>query len=71
MVQTKKFEQSFVNEYLAWNLHDRDVERRGRQQGIIEGVKTTARNALAMGLTIAKVSQMTGLSLSEIEKLKS
>jgi len=67
MVQTKKFEQSFVNEYLAWNLHDRDVKK----QGIIEGLKTTARNALAMGLTIAQVSQMTGLSLSEIEELKS
>ena len=66
-MQTKKFEQSFVNEYLAWNLHDRDVKK----QGIIEGLKTTARNALAMGLTIAQVSQMTGLSLSEIEKLKS
>ncbi len=33
MVQTKKFEQSFVNEYMAWNLHDMDVRRQGIQQG--------------------------------------
>ena len=33
MVQAKKFGQSFVNESLAWNLHDRDVERRGKQDG--------------------------------------
>ncbi|MBQ9538983.1 MAG: hypothetical protein IJU95_06905 [Treponema sp.] len=33
MVQTKKFEQTFINEYLAWNLHDKDVERRGRNEG--------------------------------------
>ena len=33
MVQAKKFEQSFVNEYMAWNLHDQDVERRGKEIG--------------------------------------
>lgn len=33
MVQAKKFEQTFINEYLAWNLHDKDVERRGRNEG--------------------------------------
>ena len=25
----KKFEQSFINEYMAWNLHDDDVKKRG------------------------------------------
>ena len=34
MVQTKKFEQTFINEYLAWNLHDKDVELRGPKAGI-------------------------------------
>ena len=37
MVQTKKFEQSFINEYLAWSMHDTDVERRGRKEGQQEG----------------------------------
>lgn len=33
MVQEKKFEQSFLNEYFAWNLHDQDIMRRGRAEG--------------------------------------
>lgn len=28
MQSLKKFEQSFVNEYLAWNLHEQDIEKR-------------------------------------------
>lgn len=39
MVQAKKFEQSFVNEYLAWNLHDQDVERRSKLEAYIDLVK--------------------------------
>ncbi len=38
MVQTKKFEQSFINEYLAWNLHDNDVKKRGVEEGIKIGM---------------------------------
>mgnify|MGYP002626628930 FL=1 len=37
MVQEKKFEQSFLNEYFAWNLHDQDIMRRGRAEGRAEG----------------------------------
>ena len=40
MVQAKRFEQTFVNEYLAWNLHDQDVNRRGRIDMCIELVKS-------------------------------
>ena len=39
MVQTKKFEQSFVNEYMAWSLHDQDVERRGKLEMCIDLIK--------------------------------
>ena len=38
MVQTKKFQQSFINEYLAWNLHDDDVKKRGVAEGIKIGM---------------------------------
>lgn len=37
MVQTKKFQQSFVNEYLAWNLHDQDVQERAEAKGRADG----------------------------------
>ena len=69
MVQTKKFEQSFINEYLAWSMHDKDVEMRGRNEGRNEGKVEAARNALAMGLSQAQVSQITGLSVEDIARL--
>ena len=67
MVQTKKFEQTFINEYLAWNLHDKDVELRGKN----EGIKMTARNMLADKIPLEKIARYTGLSLPEVEKLAS
>ncbi|WP_191014234.1 Rpn family recombination-promoting nuclease/putative transposase [Treponema zioleckii] len=69
MVQTKKFEQSFVNEYMAWNLHDMDVRRQGRAEGRVEGRTEAARNALALGLSVAQVAKITGLTEEEIQNL--
>ena len=73
MVQTKKFEQSFVNEYMAWNLHDMDVRRQGIQQGIQQGAKSNAisnaRNFLKMGLSPEQVSAGVGLPLAEVIEL--
>ena len=69
MVQTKKFEQTFINEYLAWNLHDKDVELRGKKAGLAEGMKITARNMLADGLPREKIAMYTGLSLADVEEL--
>ena len=49
MVQAKKFEQTFINEYLAWNLHDQDVERRGKKEGREEGRKEGRKEGLKDG----------------------
>ena len=74
MVQAKKFEQSFINEYLAWTLHDHDVEMRGRKEGREAGLKeqasATALNMLADGLPLEKIAQYTGLSAEDIQSLK-
>ncbi|MCR5621230.1 MAG: hypothetical protein K6G18_05175 [Treponema sp.] len=69
MVQTKKFEQTFINEYLAWKLHDKDVELRGKKAGLAEGVRMTARNMLADKIPLEKIARYTGLSLPEVENL--
>ena len=77
MVQTKKFEQTFVNEYLAWNLHDQDVERRGklegRKEGRLEGIQEanteTAKRLMALGIPIDTITQATGLSLEFVKTL--
>ena|GEM_PF-2583068 len=85
MVQAKKFEQTFINEYLAWNLHDKDVELRGKKAGLAEGkkaglaegkkaglaegVRMTARNLLALNMSVETIAKATGLSMDEIKKL--
>ncbi len=81
MVQAKKFEQSFVNEYMAWNLHDMDVRRQGIQQGLQQGLQqgiqqgaksnaiSNARNFLKMGLSPEQVSAGVGLPLAEVIEL--
>ena len=73
MVQTKKFEQTFINEYLAWNLHDKDVELRGKKAGLAEGKKegivTSLRNLIAnTGMT--PVQAMAALGVEETERDK-
>ena len=66
MVQAKKFEQTFINEYLAWNLHDKDVERRGRKEQALE----TARVLKQSGVDAALIVQATGLSIEDVKALR-
>lgn len=33
MVQAKKFENTFINEYLAIQLHKHDIEQRAKEEG--------------------------------------
>ena len=65
----KKFEQSFINEYMAWNLHDDDVKKRGVAEGIKIANCGTARNLLAMNMPIESIAKATGLSVAEIQAL--
>lgn len=43
MVEQKKFEQTFINEYMAWNLHDTNVEQRGMAKQKAEDEKLIAQ----------------------------
>lgn len=70
MVQAKKFEQTFFNEYMAWNLHDMDVKKQGIQQGIKQSALASARNALALGLSSEQAAQISGLPLDEVLELQ-
>ena len=58
--------EKFKREYLAMNLHDRDMIRKGRKEGAVEA----ARNALAMNLTAEQAVQITGLSLDQVLELQ-
>lgn len=58
--------EKFKREYLAMNLHDRDMIRKGRKEGAVEA----ARNALAMNLTAEQAVQITGLPLDQVLELQ-
>jgi len=78
MVETKKFEQTFLNEYLGIKLHENDLLQRGKEEGRAEGLaegesisaRRTAVNLRAMGLSVSDIAQATGLSEKEILELK-
>ena len=77
MVEKLKANKKFRSDYLAMNLHDRDIMERARQEGISQGISQgtrqkavdAARNALKMNLSVEQVSQITNLSLEEIREL--
>ncbi len=81
MVQSKKFEQTFLNEYMAIKLHESDIERRamaagreqgleeGRAEGITEGTTNAAVGMLKLGVPIETVAQGTGLSVEYLKTL--
>ena len=87
MVEVKRFQQSFLNEYMATKLFETDFFNRGKDEGLEIGLEKgreegleegkqesrleTAKNFLAMGLPIETVMQGTGLSKEEIEPLLS
>lgn len=46
-------------------------EARGEARGKAEGIASTARRMLALNFTLEQISQATGLSLDEVESLRS
>ena len=62
---------------MAWGLAEFDAEQRGYKEGVSQGISQgehkakieTAKNLLAMGISIEQVAQGTGLSIDEIQKL--
>ena len=56
---------------LDWNINDALAVRyeEGIEKGIEKGIESTARNALAKGLSIEEVHDITGLDIETIKKL--
>ena len=50
--------------------YDRNRRREGFDEGELFGKQEDARNALALGLSIDQISQITGLSIEDIQALK-
>ena len=81
MVEAQKDLESTKKLYFSWSLHDHDVRKHGREEGIRIGEKrgkkegmnenkiANARNMLEDNLPIEKISQYTGLPMEKIEEL--
>ena len=81
MVEEQKENDKFRNDYLAMNLHDRDITKKafaegeilGIQKGIEQGAEQTkietAKKLFSMGLSVEQVSEGTGLSLEKVQEL--
>ena len=79
LVEESKINNKFRNDYLAMNLHDRDIRRvalaEGKQIGLQEGAEQkaieTAKNMILQSVgTLEQISSITGLAVEEINKLK-
>ena len=54
-----------VAEHVA-RIRQKEIYDDGKADGISQGISQTAKNLLAMGLSVEQVAQGTGLSLEEI-----
>ena len=78
MVDELKENEKFRSDYLAMNLHDRDITKRARQEGIELGISQgtqqkavdAAKKLLAMNLgTHEQIAQAEGLPLEKVKEL--
>ena len=77
LVEKSKDNQKLRSEYLAMNLHDRDIKKQAYKDGLEEGISQgalqkaleTARNMLADGVSLDSVSKYSGLPLETVKEL--
>ena len=75
MEQTLKFMEDFLNDEEIRDVYDKinDVERYAKEEGLAEGQHQekikTAKTMLKKGISILDISEITGLSLPEINAL--
>ncbi|MBO4858372.1 MAG: Rpn family recombination-promoting nuclease/putative transposase [Treponema sp.] len=85
IVEKLKENEEFRSDYAAMNLHDRDIQRAARREGIAEGIAQgitqgiaqgarekaieTARNLKQKRIPLETIAECVGLSVEEIEKL--
>ena len=76
-MEKSKDNQKLRSEYLAMNLHDRDIKKQAYKDGLEEGISQgalqtkleTARNMLAYGDSIEKIAKITNIPLETVEQL--
>ncbi|MBQ0052310.1 MAG: Rpn family recombination-promoting nuclease/putative transposase [Treponema sp.] len=66
MVESGKFEQSWINQYMAYQLHEWDVQDRAME----EKAKTIAKKMLLANEPSEKIITYTGLELSDVQEIQ-
>ena len=73
LVEESKINNKFRNDYLAMNLHDRDIRRvalaEGREQGAEQKAIETAKNLIKEGLPAEQIARCTDLPLEKVQEL--
>ena len=85
LVEESKINNKFRNDYLAMNLHDRDIRRvalaEGKQIGLQEGLEQgltqgaeqkaieTAKNFIQKNIPLETIAECTGLPLEKVQEL--
>ena len=73
LVEESKINNKFRNDYLAMNLHDRDIRRvalaEGREQGAEQKAIETAKNLIKEGLSAEQIARCTNLSVEKVQEL--
>ena len=80
-MEKSKDNQKLRSEYLAMNLHDRDIKKQAYKDGLEEGISQgfsqgalqkaleTARNMLVYGDSVEKIAKITNISLETVKEL--
>ena len=80
-MEKSKDNQKLRSEYLAMNLHDRDIKKQAYKDGLEEGISQgfsqgalqkaleTARNMLVYGDSVEKIAKITNLPLETVKEL--
>lgn len=74
MVEVKKEQYGFLSAYYVYKMHENDIKKEGKREGILEGIEQnkleTAKNLLKMNVnTHEQIAQATGLPLETVEEL--
>ena len=85
LVEKTKENQTFRGDYMAWGLAEQDAEKRGYNAGVTDGIAQgisqgisqgaeqkaieTAKNLIAMHLSLEDIVKATGLSFETVEKI--
>ena len=69
IVENIKLNDIFRSQYLAMNLHDRDLIRQAKKEGASQKAIEAAENFLREGISIEIISRCTGLPLEKVREL--